>query len=471
MRSNKKTYLLYYFIFGLAIFLRLSLVLFNREANDAHEAVANLILQTGSLPLKEDCWECFQPKLYHVVFAFLLKLFNLANNPAYQQNVAGQAINFFAGFTTIAIVYLFIKGLTEFDEKLKLFAFALVALNPALIGINSQATNDTFVILFSTLAIYFSYNFLKNEKIMDLILCSLFVILGISTKTNAWVTFFAILFVLLLKIYLKEQHKKNILITVVFLFSVTALSFVNPLNQYLPNIQKYGTPILLNIIKDPLPHFSGDYSADASGVWYVGDGFFTFKLIDLIKHPRLNLGTTIYLPHQTSFWTVLFGRAHAIHFDNAPPAWSTTGETIFPLLRILYILAIIPTMLLLIGFGHDFLKFIKGSITKNIAILHTIYFGLFALLFVGYLSFQILYSLQYRSVTVIKAIFVFPALLSFPVFFMQASKSLYQFLPKRFQWISYIFESTIVALLVCYVVDVTILIIDLAKVYAQKHFL
>jgi hypothetical protein len=54
---------------------------------------------------------------------------------------------------------------------------------------------------------------------------------------------------------------------------------------------------------------------------------------------------------------------------------------------------------------------------------------------------------------------------------MQTSKRLYQFLAKRYQWLSFVFDSIMVALLVCYVVDVANLIINLAKVYAQKHFL
>jgi hypothetical protein len=347
----------------------------------------------------------------------------------------------------------------------------LIALNPNLIGINSQATNDSLVILFSTLAIFFFFNFLKEEKIIALVSCSFFIILAVSTKTNAWVTFIAIEITLIIRMIFNQQRTKNASIAFGFLFIIIIISSLNPLDQYIPNFQKYGKPVVLNIIKDPFPHFSGEYSADASGIWYIGDGFFTFKFVDLIKHPRLDPGTTVYLPHQTSFWSILFGRAHTIHFDNAPPAWSTTGETIFPLLRFLYILAIVPTMLLLIGFGRDFYKIIKGCITRNITIIRNVYFGLFVLIFVGYLSFQILFSLQYRSVTVIKAIFMFPALLTFPFFFMQTSKRLYQFLANRYQWLSFVFDSIMVALLVCYVVDVAILIIDLAKVYAQKHFL
>jgi hypothetical protein len=452
-----------------AILLRFSLAILNREANDAHEAVANLIIQTGKLPNKDDCWECFQPKLYHIIFAKSLQFSGMENKPAYQQNVMGQAINFLAGIITLVIVYLFIRGLPEYSEKLKFLAFALVALNPNLIGINSQATNDTFAILFSTLAIFFVYKYIKQKQLMDLIFCSIFVILGISTKVNAWVTAIAIVIALLIMSLLQEYRKKRLIIVMIFIFAIIIFSIINPLSQYISNYQKYGSPILLNIKKDPFPQFSGEYSADASGIWYIGDGFFTFKFLDLLKHPRLDPGTSVYLPHQTSFWTVLYGRGHSIHFDNAPPSWSTTDDSIFPLLRVLYTLAIIPTILLLSGAVRDFYDLAISFIKRRYPVIQSKYYGLFLFILIGYISFQVLYSLQYRSVTVIKTIFIFPALLSFPLFFMQASKRLYSFLSKRNHWTIYLFDSTVSAILFCYVVDVTILIVALAQIYMQKH--
>ena len=466
----KRTYKYWFlFIFGLATLLRFSLVLFNREANDAHEEVARLIIQTGRLPQRDDCWECFQPKLYHLTFAGMLDTLGMAKSPAYQQNIVGQFVNFIAGTITLIIVYLFLRELTEFHDKLKLIAFSLVALNPALIGINSQATNDTFVILFSTLAVFFCYGFLKYERKRDLVYCSLFVILGISSKTNAWVTFIAILMALLLWTFYQGQHTRNLKFTWVFLFSVIAFSIINPLNQYIPNTRNFGTPILLNIDRDPFPHFSGEYAAKASGVWYTRD-FLTFKFFDLLKHPRLDIKTTVHLPQQTSFWTVIYARAHSIHFDNAPPSWSTTGDAIFPLLRFQYILALIPTALLLVGAVRELFCLSSSAIKKEVTAIQTNSYGLFVLLFFGYLAFQVLYSFQYRSVTVIKAIFLLPALLSFPVFFMKAARDLYSLVSRINQrWVVYLIDSGFVALLALYVIDVTILVIHLAGIYIQRH--
>ena len=52
-----------------AVLLRLSLAVVNHEANDDHMQVIRIIRATGQLPLKPDCGECFQPKLFHATAA------------------------------------------------------------------------------------------------------------------------------------------------------------------------------------------------------------------------------------------------------------------------------------------------------------------------------------------------------------------------------------------------------------------
>ncbi len=138
---------------------------------------STLILKTGRLPQKDDCWECFQPKLFHLLFAGAIKILGLANEAGYRQNIAGQALNLIAGIITLAIVWSFLRNLNVRNEKLKVLAFELVALNPDLLGIHSQATNDTLVILFSTLALIGTYRFLNQEKAVDFGLSILYILI------------------------------------------------------------------------------------------------------------------------------------------------------------------------------------------------------------------------------------------------------------------------------------------------------
>ena len=469
MVKDRKIQFLFLVVFLLSCLLRLALVVFNRQANDPHWQVADIILQLHNFPLKNDCWECFQPKLFHLVFAAALQVSGWYKNSANQQNLVGEIVNFPAGVITLIVVWAFINHLPSQKGWLKLLAFALVAFNPALIGIGAQATNDAFAILFSTLALYFAYRFIEQPKAIPFALALVSLLLGISSKTNVWVTAVAIVIALLIKTLVqKGQRIKNASYAFSFVLIVTAVSIWNPLNQYRVNYRLYGSPVLLNKKTKPLPPFFG--KGGTSGIWSIQDGLFTFKLGQLLEHPRLEQNPPKISDYQTSLWTVLYGRAHSIHFENARPTWVTSGPTLFPLTRGILILALSPTILIFVGAALESFWIIRGLIRKDAYQVQTIFFGLFLLTFVGYLLFEILYTLEIQAVTVLKVIFVYPALLTFPYLFLQAGERLFSTFDKFSMihkwkgWLVSSIEIGIGILLVLYVVDVVTLILQLAKV-------
>lgn len=471
MRPQSLQRVLFAAVFLLAISLRLLLAGFNREANDAHETVAKIILASHKLPTRDDCWECFQPKLFHLIFAAGIKAAGMENQPGYRQNIVGQAVNFLLSIVALGILWLFIRGLSFGSARLKILAFALVALNPALIGINSQATNDTFLLLFSTLAFFCAYRFLQHRKFLDLLFTLLASLLAVSSKTNGWVTVCAITMAFATQKWMEkgEGNKRYMLLPVTFLIAVVSLSIVNPLNQYILNWQKYGSPVLLNIEPEPLPPFWGKPTSDsANGIWYIGDGFFTFKFLSLLRHPRLEVPSSEFLPHQTSFWTILYGRAHSVNFDNTLPSWSTSGTTLFALTRSIFIFALLPTLFLLCGAMLEITLLVKGICQRKVSLLKTRAFGLFAFAFVGYFLFEVLYALLYRSITVIKAIFLYPAILSFAYLFLRWLEYFYARCSRR-SWLLYLFEANAWGLVLVYAADVSTLIARLAQAYLLHH--
>lgn len=262
MQVRRNNHIIYLILFLLSISLRLALSLVNREANDDHMQVVNLILQTGKLPQEYDCWECFQPKLFHFTVAMVLQGSGLADADLSIKILVAQLINFLAGVITLAVVWKFIIEIPVINEKLRLVSFALVALNPKLIGISSQATNDAFAILFSTFALYFTYVFLGKQKIVTFILMLLFALLGISSKTNTLMTASAILMALCIKTWVQADHRiKALGYTLTFLFSLLVLVMINPLTQYISNYRDHGSPVVLKYRTCALPaFFPGDYS-------------------------------------------------------------------------------------------------------------------------------------------------------------------------------------------------------------------
>jgi hypothetical protein len=432
---QRRTLLLLLVIFLVSATLRWELVTHNLAANDDHMAVILNILKTHHLPDKAECGECFQPKLFHYGSAKFLQITQLESTSKDQMIRAVEMINFTAGLITILIIGLFLYRLQEVNDGLKILAFGLVALNPTLIGINSQATNDSFVILFSTLALFFAYSFLRSPKPIPFGCLLLFTVLTVSSKSNGWVTALAIFLTLLVKMWVEKRSMlRNGLIACSFGAVVLVLAYLNPLNQYVPNINKYGAPLVLNIEKQPFPDFFEKTAIDRPGILSIQDGFFTFKFISLLQYPRTENGK-VYPPHRTSLWTQLYGRSQSILFDNWPKSWSTTGTDGFALSRSIFILALLPIAFLLLGAVGEIFAVMKSIFRRDLATATSTSFGLTAAVFLGFILFIIFYALEYREFAVMKAIFLYPALIAFPLLFLRTASSLYSHAGKHLRWI------------------------------------
>jgi hypothetical protein len=378
-----------------------------------------------------------------------------------EQIVIGQILNFLAGLAILVIVWMFIGQLSFQTQRAGIFAFALTALNPKLIGINSQVTNDTFLLLFSTAAIYFAFLYLQKKSGYFLILTIVFSTLAISSKSSGWAAPLAFFLALLVMGWLESEKRFMVLsLAVLQLITVILLVFLNPVSQYFFNFQNYGSPVLASIAeKRPLPHFFTQTHYSDSGVISIQDGFFTFKFADLLKHPRIERGDWTKQPLRTSFWTLLYGRAHSLHFDNWPVSWSTSSDQVFPLTRSIYILATIPTFIILFGAALQ-IKFMVHGFNQTVSVMKYSQSALMLLVFGGYLGFVVMYSIIDQGYQVIKAIFVFPALLSLVFFFLQGYQKLNLFLEIN-RRLKFAIDAALIALLFLYAMDVYILIVHL----------
>ncbi len=441
-------------IFLLSVVLRLGMVSFNRQSNDDHMQVISLILKSGTLPSKSDCWECFQPKLFHYTAAKILQITGADRLSQNNMILAVELINFLAGLVTLAVVEALIRRTPIKSETLKLLGFGLIALNPGLIGINSQATNDTFVILFSTLALYCTVLFFQKQKPGTFLLILLFSLLCISSKSNGWVTPIAITLALLIKAWIEKKHAARLWLTgFVFIAATLIFSILNPLNQYIPNIQKYGFPLQMNVDIKSRPSFITP-TQKPCGMRSVLDAYFTFKFASLIQHPRIE-NSGVRPAHCTSLWTVLYGQAYSVQYDNSLTTWSTTGEQGFDLSRAIFILALLPTFLFLFGVALEMVVFVKSIFKRDIVLATTTYYGLNLAAFIGFILFLCIYLFLFINLPIMKVIFIFPALVfTFPQFFLRAVEFIDTHLKNHFHWIRTVFTVWIVTLIILYAADI-----------------
>jgi hypothetical protein len=440
-------------IFFLSVGLRLGMVSFNREANDDHMQVISFIIKSGTLPDKSNCWECYQPKLFHYTAAKILQITGADRLSQNNMILAVELINFLAGLITVATVEALIRRTPIKSETLKLLGFGLIALNPGLIGINSQATNDTFVILFSALALFCTVLFLQKQKVGTFLLIVLFSLLCISSKSNGWVTPIAITLALLIKAWVEKKHVRLWLAGFLFIAATLVISIINPFNQYIHNTQNFGSPFLINVSRKPMPYFHW-LSPKVCGIRSIMDGYGTFKFVSLLQHPRLEYSGT-RPANCTSLWAVLYGEGNSTYFNNFPPTWSTTGNQGFALSRAIFILALLPTILVLLGAALEMGLFVKSIFKRDTAMAAASHYGLPLAASIGYILFLCLYLLLYTNLAMMKIIFIYPALiLTFPLFFMRAVEFIEAKLKNRFGWVRTVFAVWMVTLLILYAADI-----------------
>jgi hypothetical protein len=447
-------------VFLLAVGLRIMLAMLNLESNDSHFEVIEIIMRENRLPGGRDAWEGFQPKLFHLAAAGLLRLIPL---PFWASRIhLTQLLNAFAGSITIGYILLFLRR-QPFSEKTRFWAFSLVALNPKLIGINAQVTNDSFVILFSTLAIYFAARYFQKGAARHYLLMTLFAICAGISKGNGLVLFMVLLgtWIVQLAFWIRRpalEIVKRIALPLNF-FILCYLPLVAFFGQYGANYVQEGTPFGINIEPQPFPHIFEKTYVNRPGVTSIADSYFTFRWIDLLKTPYISTqGSEAYPRHRTSLWTQVYARANSLHFDQWPLSWQTQDAWIINIGRVIFVLALVPAGLFLLGLLRRVSSLRKPSFLSEADYLAIM---LHCLALAGYIAFLVIYTLRYRDFATMKAIFIFPALISMTFFLGSGLNRLPRSL-RRFSWLPALVDACLAVLLCLYTADVISLLIQLS---------
>ena len=405
---NKKRIILFS-IFGIALALRFILCLINREANDPHFEVVQWIMNKSMLPANEDCWECFQPKLYYLLNAAVCLVFNLRSRMDIIQGM--QMLNFIFSFFTLLFLWKFIQRQNS-TEKIKLWVFALIAFNPCLAAINVQATNDTLEILLGVLVVYFAEIYFDIRERSVLFILLIMLIGAAIVKGSGIVLFISIIAILMLKAIFGKREERRWLLQSFMILTAGYLLIVPVAGGYYHSYLKYQTPFKTNIEKLPPPSFSQRTIVARPGVTSVKDAFFTFRLFDMIRQPYIENEPEPYVLHRTSLWSELYGRTMFLHFDQCPWGWRTTVPAIIWAGRLLLCLGVVVLILFMSGLLYCMKLFIQNIYKRNSYISHTnewIHLVFIAL----FLAFVIKYAYDFRDFSVMKSIFLFPALPSF----------------------------------------------------------
>jgi hypothetical protein len=464
MEQNKKNISIYHIllvvIFILSIVLRISLSLVNREALDNHLEISQIILKEDRVPIADDCWECFHPKLYHFSIAKLFQLFSIENNE--HQIIFAQLINSAMGMLTLFFIYLFLTG-QPLPRKVKLISFALIALNPALIAVNSQASNDSLVILLSTMTIYFFYQFLTKENIALFLLITVLAILASISKHNGVAIFLVILTALGIKMLPRKENRQSRKKHLLYFFILAiSWSLTAPfLGQYWQTYQTHGRLVTGRIPNPPPPSlFKKEYfDLVRPGVASVADAYFTFKFIDLVRNPAVthDYFSTTYPEHRTSLWTQLYGWSYFSRFPCVPESWKTTGLFTLTLGRALLVLALLPSFFMLFGLTTHMLSFIKFIFRQTSDGFWASKEWFLGLVFLSGILLILTTTATFRDFGSMKIIYLLPFVLSFVHFFSKGCAFFYEKLSQK-KTLLIVFNAIFTALPLLFCVDIILLI-------------
>lgn len=398
--------------------LRVVLAFLNREANDWHMEVVNMIAFHGHFPEHDECSECYQPYFFYLVGAGLLRLLHLtALGPGI---IACQLLNVAAGGATLLLIWRVLRQL-PIEERWRRLAFALVAFNPSFLGINVQVTNDTFAIFLGTAAFVLLLRWLYQRRGLPWLLLT--VVLAGLTKGNGLVVFLMCLGIggiTLIRGRLgrdrAERREQRRLVVGLVALSVLFLSLVPFLGPYAHHYRKFGSPFVTNSYRQAPPHWFQETVGLRPGVKSIASAYFTFRIVNLLDKAYVVTNEPEPYPVlRTSLWTVTYAMGSSNFFHIWPPTWVPPVGKYRWLERGIYLFGLVPLGWMVFAVGSIVVGTLRG-LGRGPGLrpvpLRLVWSAAWLLAFMAML---VKYTYDYRDFATMKAIFLFPAILPMTV--------------------------------------------------------
>jgi 4-amino-4-deoxy-L-arabinose transferase-like glycosyltransferase len=287
--------------FVLAIVLRVALWWVNPPQNafDDHFAPIFLIMDSGKIPAKDACWQCYHPPVFYWISAMVGNLaLALRIGPPLLFKVI-QFLPCLYGILTVAVVYLILRKL-PLPEWSRLLAFGVVCVLPRHVYMSGMNSNDTISYLFVALTVYFLLVAVERKLAPPaLVATTVSLSIAIFTKYTAYAVLPAVL-VVFGGLFLQRRlaSRRRVLLSAV---GVLVLPLALLSGYFASNLKHYGTPLPWNV--DQLdPSLTQPRDAKRLDYW-------SFTPWDAV-------GTPLIVPGRMhSFWTLLYT---SMWYDNEP---------------------------------------------------------------------------------------------------------------------------------------------------------
>ena len=205
-----------------------------------HFGYIGYIFNNNSLPTGSPIgvWCFYNPPLFYIISAITMKVVVQLKDSVDIGFEIIQSLSF--AYTVIFNIYIY-KILKELDIKKSIIpALLFVGLSPAMIIMSGSINNDILSIMLSTMAIYYTIVWYKEDSFKSLILIALTISLAIMTKISAALIAVAIGIAFLVKIMTTKDYLSTHLVQFI-VFALIAL----PIGLWFPikNLILYDVPI------------------------------------------------------------------------------------------------------------------------------------------------------------------------------------------------------------------------------------
>ena len=344
------------------------------------------IQQRHALPLPNEGFEAFQPPLYYALSAGFLSLFRLnISDDASVLVLRGLSMVF--GIANVLFVFLSARLLFPARPREQFVAFLVAAFLPMHLYMSHYVTNETLAATLMIATIYVALMVFQNgrDRVWQYGLLGLCLGAALLTKATALLLIPPLIAALVLKL-LQQRAAPFIWIRVFGVTITTALAVCAW--HYLRIWQHFGTPLL------------GNWNPATGFTWWQDPGFHTAT-------DYYRFGAALIDPLFSGFNSFIDGIYSTLWGDGlggglsdvlSPTPWN------YNLMVAGYLLAVLPTILVLIGFFIATIRFIRTPTPQSLLLIG----------FAAAVAFGIIFmTLRVPTYSVIKAFFGLSALVPF----------------------------------------------------------
>jgi 4-amino-4-deoxy-L-arabinose transferase-like glycosyltransferase len=328
-------------IFVLALGVVLRLVVFLHMGylnNDNHLEVIEYVAERW-LPARADQFnQAHHPPLYYYLAAFLL---DLGSVPAVH------ALSLTLSIATLLLIARLLGRLAWMDEKVLPWCLALAAFQPQFIMFSLFISNDTLAIFLGVLIFYQCLRVQIAPSFYNCLLLGIWLGLGLLTKA----VFLVFVLPLILFLWLTGLQRK---LTYPQLGGRIAgfllIGAVIGCYKFVENYFLFGNPIISNLDLQ-------SWTRDQQPTWVGLRSLLDFNVLKLMETPVISVSTVHSYPLLIygSFWYSFIPESTFV--SNLTPPLNRLGSLI-------YLLALCPTLLMLVGASRTGMAILRLSSAK-----------------------------------------------------------------------------------------------------------